>query len=76
MEKGVNLKPLHLLGEITSSRVLVQLRGEREYRGRLLGYDTHMNLVLVDAEEIMEGEKVATHKRVILRGDNVIFISP
>jgi small nuclear ribonucleoprotein (snRNP)-like protein len=35
-----------------------------------------MNLVLKDAEEIVDGEVVSNYGSTIVRGDNVIYISP
>ena len=69
-------KPLNLLKESLSNRVIVELKGGREFRGTLDGYDVHMNLVLVEAEEIMDGEMVKKSETTIVRGDNVIYISP
>lgn len=54
---------------------MVEIKGNKEFRGRLIGYDIHMNLVLEDAEEIGEGESKKLG-RVVVRGDNVILISP
>ncbi|MGA1822734.1 MAG: LSM domain-containing protein [Thermoplasmatota archaeon] len=59
-----------------NNRVIVELKGKREFRGTLDGYDIHMNLVLRDAEESLEGEVVGTADITIVRGDNVIYISP
>ncbi|MCJ7456869.1 RNA-binding protein [Candidatus Bathyarchaeota archaeon] len=55
--------------------VLVELRGGRGVRGKLFSFDQHMNLVLEDAEEISsnQGKKLGT---IIVRGDNVVLISP
>ncbi|HEX16875.1 MAG TPA: small nuclear ribonucleoprotein [Thermoplasmatales archaeon] len=70
-------KPLEVLHRSLNSRVIVELRGNRGYRGILDGYDVpHMNLVLRNAEEIVDGNVVAKRDRVIVRGDNVIYISP
>ena len=69
-------KPLALLNETRGKNIIATLRYEREYRGKLEGYDPHMNLVLKNADEIVEGEKVHHHELVIVRGDNVIYISP
>ena len=73
-------KPLELLSKSLDMRVLIKLKGGRALRGKLRGFDQHMNLVLEDAEEVRKGEgdqeeilKVGT---IIVRGDNVIIISP
>lgn len=70
-------KPLEVLHRSLNSRVIVELRGNRGYRGILDGYDVpHMNLVLKNAEEIVDGNVVAKRDKVIVRGDNIIYISP
>ena len=46
-----------VLGDSIGSIVLVRLRGSYEVRGRLKSYDQHLNLVLEDAEEILEDGK-------------------
>ena len=54
-----------------------ELRGGRGYHGTLDGYDVpHMNLVLKNAEEMTKGESAAKHNMVIVRGDNIIYVSP
>lgn len=70
------IKPIQVLHSSLKKSVIVSVKGNREYRGVLDGYDIHMNLVLIDAEEIIDGVSKGTHKVVILRGENVIFISP
>ncbi|OYT43002.1 small nuclear ribonucleoprotein [Thermoplasmatales archaeon ex4484_6] len=69
-------KPLNALKEAISNRVIVELKGGREFRGTLDGYDIHMNLVLKEAEELQNGEVVGKVETTIVRGDNVIYISP
>ena len=70
------IKPLSVLQASANKNVIVELKGKREYRGVLDGYDPHMNVVLKNAEEIVEGNVVRKHSTVIVRGDNVIYISP
>ncbi len=36
--------------------------------------DSYMNLIMTDAEEINNGKVVANYGRVIVRGNNVLFI--
>ncbi len=68
-------RPLDILNNALNKSVLIRLKGSREFRGELQGYDMHMNLVLAKAEEIKENEskKLGT---VVVRGDNIVFISP
>jgi len=35
-----------------------------------------MNLVIKNAEEIVNGESITKHNTIILRGDNIIYVSP
>ncbi len=56
--------------------VLIKLRGGRTLRGILEGYDQHVNLVLKDAEVVNDPMNVESIGTIVLRGDNVIMISP
>ncbi|MFO7677210.1 MAG: LSm family protein [Thermoplasmatota archaeon] len=70
-------KPLKLLHASLNNRVLVELRNGVEYNGILDGYDVpHMNLVLKNADETIQTEQAKKHDRIIVRGDNIIYISP
>ncbi len=70
------MKPLAVLNKSINQQVIVELKGKRGYRGVLDGYDPHMNLVLKNAEETYEGQVVRKIEQTIVRGDNVIYISP
>ena len=70
------VKPLDILKQAIGKNVIVVLKGKREYRGVLDGYDPHMNLVLKNAEELVSGESVGRTATIIVRGDNGIYISP
>ena len=70
------VKPLDILKQAIGKNVIVVLKGKREYRGVLDGYDPHMNLVLKNAEELVSGESVGRTATIIVRGDNVIYLSP
>ncbi len=69
-------KPLTVLNQAINKSVIVELKSNREYRGTLDGYDPHMNLVLKNAEELINHEVIRKLETTIVRGDNVIYISP
>lgn len=70
------IKPLSVLSQNVNHTVLVELRAGREYRGRLDGFDPHMNLVLRNAEELVEDKTTRKLELAIVRGDNVVYVSP
>ena len=70
------IKPLSLLNQSISQNVMVELKGGRGYRGTLDGFDPHMNLVLKNAEELLNNETTRKVDLAIVRGDNVIYVSP
>lgn len=69
-------RPLDILNDSLNTPVVVRLKGAREFRGELQGYDVHMNLVLDKAEELKDGESVRKMDSVVIRGDNVVYVSP
>ena len=56
--------------------VLIKVRGGRTLRGILEGFDQHVNLYMSGAEEISDSENIRSIGTIVLRGDNVIMISP
>jgi len=65
-----------ILEESLEKFVLVRLRGGKKLRGKLKGFDQHLNLVLEETEDITNVEKGKKIGTIILRGDNVIIVSP
>jgi len=82
-------EPLDLIRLSLDEKVYIKCRGDRELRGKLHAYDTHLNMVLGDVEEIVTTtvyddasgqENIKRTRRhidmVFLRGDAVILVSP
>lgn len=65
-----------ILEESLGKIVLIKLRGGRSIRGRLQGFDQHLNLVLERAEDVTDADNIKELGLIIVRGDNVIMISP
>ena len=65
-----------VLDESINKMVLIKLKGNKTIRGNLLGFDQHMNLLLDRSEEVpAEGDSISLGS-IVVRGDNVIMISP
>jgi len=67
-------RPLSTLQRSINRKVAVRLKSELEYRGKMNNVDSYMNLILVDAEEYNGSEVVANYGKVVIRGNNVLFI--
>jgi len=65
-----------ILEESLGKMVLVRLKGGRSFRGKLQGFDQHMNLVLEETEDISDINNSVRIGTIIVRGDNVVILSP
>ena len=65
-----------ILEESLGKIVLVRLKGGKSLRGKLKGFDQHLNLVLEETEDTTNTENAKKLGVLIVRGDNVIIISP
>jgi len=66
---------IKFLRDSINSPVIVKLKGGKFVRGILAGYDEHLNLFLVEAEQI-QSQSQESLGNIIIRGDNVVMISP
>lgn len=69
-------RPLDLIHSSLEKAVLVEIRGNRVFRGILKGYDQHLNLVVSEAEELSEDEVFRKLGYVVIRGANVVYVAP
>jgi len=67
-------RPLTTLQKNTNKSVIVRLKNDVEYKGKIVNVDSYMNLIMTDAEELRNGKIVEKYGRIILRGNNVLFI--
>jgi len=67
-------RPLTTLQKHTKKDVIVRLKNDVEYKGKIDNVDPYMNLIMTDAEELRDGKTVEKFGRIILRGNNVLFI--
>ena len=68
-------RPLDALNEARNKRIIVELKNSKQYVGTLKSFDIHINIVLDDAEEHIEGSLKRKLGTVFIRGDTIILIS-
>ena len=72
-------RPFDVLQRSIGQTVIVRLKGNTVMRGTLKSFDPHLNLFLENAilvkktAETPEEEQIG---QVVLRGDNVLMVSP
>ncbi len=69
-------RPLDILNESRNKRIMAELKNGRQFIGTLKSFDIHINIVLEDSEEHVDGELKRKIGKVFLRGDTIILISP
>ena len=63
------------LNELQGKRVVVKLKWGMEYKGILKSRDQYMNFLLSNAEEWINGLKKGDVGEVLIRCNNVLYIS-
>lgn len=66
-------RPLDALGKSINTNVTVYLKDGKVVKGRLKAYDLHINLALENAK--VEAEEEKEYQMLLIRGDNVLYIS-
>jgi small nuclear ribonucleoprotein len=69
-------RPFDVLNGALNNTVIIGMKGGYEFRGVMVAYDVHMNIVLEKAEQLVNGEVKRGVGTVLLRGDSVTYISP
>jgi len=67
-------RPLDVLGNSVDKTIIVKTKAGEDMIGILKAFDSHINVWLDDAK--IEGEKEIKIGRVLIRGDNIVYISP
>lgn len=69
-------RPLDALNQARNQKVVVELKNGKQYVGTLRAFDIHINIVIGDAEEIINGETKRKLDVIFIRGDAIILIAP
>jgi small nuclear ribonucleoprotein len=67
-------RPLNALQKAINKEVSVRLKMDVEYRGKMNSVDPYMNVILLDATEYNGGNPSANYGKIVIRGNNVLFI--
>lgn len=68
------IRPLDALNSSKDKRVIVELKDKSQLIGILATFDLHINVVLKNAEEIIDGETKRKLGTVFIRGDTITII--
>ncbi len=76
--------PISTLGKSLGNEILIKCKRQKIFKGNLKSYDSHLNVLLedvkftynvrLDDEEGSLEERNEELKRIILRGDSIVFI--
>jgi small nuclear ribonucleoprotein len=68
-------RPLDMLNRARGQRIIVELKNGKQLIGKLDAFDIHINIVLHETEERVNGEVSRKLGTVFLRGDTIILVS-
>ncbi|CAK4013336.1 Hypothetical predicted protein [Lecanosticta acicola] len=70
------LLPLELIDKCVGSPIQVIMKGDKEFRGILQGFDDFVNMVLEDVTEIDYTSGNTKLPKILLNGNNVCMLIP
>ena len=76
MQRMNSDRPLDALNDARNKRVMLELKNGRRLIGTLKAFDIHINVVLQDTEEHVDGELKRKLGTAFVRGDTIILITP
>ena len=68
-------RPIDVLNNAKGKRVLIKLKRGTEISGILQAMDLHLNMWIENAEQVADDKKTKLGT-VLVRGDNIIYVSP
>ncbi|MEK6936847.1 MAG: LSm family protein [Nanoarchaeota archaeon] len=69
-------RPLDALNNARNKKVMVELKNGKQLIGKLKAFDIHINVVLEDVEERVDGQIKRKIGTAFIRGDTIILITP
>ena len=68
-------KPLNVLVKQLNAYIAVMLKNGSEYRGKMIKCDGYMNMLLEGATESRSDQLIANYGKVLVRGNNILYIA-
>lgn len=69
--------PLEVIDKAIGTQIKVLLTNNKEFHGKLVGFDDFVNVVLEDVQEVdAEGQKGKTLKKMLLNGTQIAMLCP
>ena len=75
MSRFAPVNPKPFLSDLQGKQVVVCLKWGQEYRGLLQSFDAYFNVQLLDTEEFQDGRSTGILGEVMIRCNNVLWIS-
>jgi len=69
-------RPLDALNRARDKNVIIDCKNGKQYTGILRAFDIHINVVLDETEERLNGEVKRKLGNTFIRGDTIVLISP
>jgi len=71
----VEARPLDALNKSRDKKIIVDLKNGKQYVGTLKAFDIHINVVIEDVEERVDGQVKRKMGTTFIRGDTIIMIA-
>ena len=75
IEQTFNKRPIYVLKGFLGKKSYIRLKNDYSYRGILETVDPQMNMTLKQAIEYKKDEETVNFGTVLIRGNNVLFVS-
>lgn len=67
-------RPINILLHNLNGKVVVKLKSNVEYRGKMVRCDNYMNIILEEATEAIDNNVIANYGNIFIRGNNILYI--
>lgn len=68
-------RPINTLLRNLQQNIIVKLKNNLAYKGRMIRCDNYMNITLEGATEFNNGTLIANYGNVFIRGNNILYIN-